>query len=96
MQQEEDKKIRDKIQAKFEAFRSYVLIIWTLTNGAYISILTSIEDVDSVYLNIVFIAMLVLSAFRFIGSTLYLITNALDSCRKVPVPRYPSPYYSEA
>jgi hypothetical protein len=91
-QVQEDNKIRDSIQASFESFRSYLLLIWMLTNGLYVSLMTKFLDTTSKsekYVEIVLYLVIVFTIVRAIGAILCISQSKFSSLQTVQIPRYP-------
>lgn len=79
---------------RFGRFRSYVLLSWMLSQGLYISLITTIDDnvaghvVGVIYLKAMFLVIAAWGIIRFVGSTFYLLAHVIT--RKKKVPAYPS------
>jgi hypothetical protein len=91
-QVQEDNKIRDTIQASFESFRSYLLLIWMLTNGLYVSLMTKFLDTNAkaeAYVEVVLYLVIVFTVVRAIGAVICISGSKFSSQQTVQIPRYP-------
>lgn len=95
----EDKKMQEMIVTKFESFRSYFLLVWMLSNGLYVSLLTRFEDTKKVvngYLTFVFISIMIVVFMRACGSILYHLNERFESLFGDPqISRHPRQSASE-
>jgi len=80
-----NKEVVQRIQSKFEKFRTRLLFFWIITNGLLVGIMTHVVDVADIhvpYLNGLYISILSLIGFKFVGSMLYLITSTFGSYQR--------------
>jgi len=83
----------ESAEARFERFRSLLLLIWALTNGLFVGIFTSSLSYDIVrefqvyYIQAMFFAVAGIAAIKTLFSVLYLFTSPVSS--KNPKYAYP-------
>ncbi|SPQ93389.1 unnamed protein product (mitochondrion) [Plasmodiophora brassicae] len=84
-------------QDRFSDFRSTVLLLWILSQGLYVSLITTFDAnpggnhaIGRYFLTVMFGIVAGLNGLRFAGSTLYLIVH--QHTKKQKPPAYPSQY----